>query len=122
MHYLHILEANYWEHYKFAKELSFVLPIDHPKRILLEQQLNEMIQKINLMKIKHVDFLREVTVIKPFDQNGHTFIVGQKLDQVQTPIGAKRHWDLIYINFGNDVFGVNLMYVTQDHERQKHKA
>ena len=38
---LNILQANYWEHLKWAKELSYILPIDHPKRIKIEEVLNE---------------------------------------------------------------------------------
>ena len=37
---LEILEASYWEHYKFAKDLSTFLPLKHPKRQLLEDELN----------------------------------------------------------------------------------
>jgi hypothetical protein len=47
---LQILEANYWEHYKHAKDLSFIFPIDHPKRLLLESNLNNMIEQINKLK------------------------------------------------------------------------
>ncbi len=47
---LEILEANYWEHYKYAKDLAMFLPIDNSKRILLEKQLNEMIAEINKLK------------------------------------------------------------------------
>ena len=36
---LEILEANYWEHYKTAKDISFYLPIEHPKRVKLEKVL-----------------------------------------------------------------------------------
>lgn len=34
-----ILTANYWEHFKFAKELAMYLPINHPKRINIEKEL-----------------------------------------------------------------------------------
>jgi len=47
---LQILEANYWEHYKYAKDLSFIFPIDHPKRLLLESNLNNMLEQINKLK------------------------------------------------------------------------
>lgn len=47
---LQILEYSYWEHYKYAKDLQYVLPIDHPKRVKIEKLLNEMITEINLMK------------------------------------------------------------------------
>lgn len=45
-----ILESNYWEHYKFAKDMAFYLPIDHPKRLLLEEELNKMIKELNELK------------------------------------------------------------------------
>lgn len=47
---LEILEANYWEHYKHAKDLAMFLPIDNLKRLLLEKELNEMIADINKLK------------------------------------------------------------------------
>ncbi len=46
---LEILEHSYWEHYKRAKDLSLVLPLDHPKRIALSSTLkiiNKQIHKI----------------------------------------------------------------------------
>lgn len=47
---LQILEANYWEHFKFAKDISFFLPLDHPTRLKLELELSKMIQEINQIK------------------------------------------------------------------------
>jgi hypothetical protein len=47
-----ILEANYWEHFKFLKDLSLIYPIDHPKRKLLEKNLNEIRSEINKLKEK----------------------------------------------------------------------
>jgi hypothetical protein len=44
---MEILQGNYWEHFKFAKDLALILPLNHPKRIALEKELNEMIIKIN---------------------------------------------------------------------------
>ncbi len=61
---------------------------------------------------KHVDFLREVTVVKSFNKNGHIFNVGDKIDQVKIPIGASRNWNLMYVNIGDEVFCVSLNYVT----------
>jgi len=47
---LEILEGSYWEHYKFAKDLSLYLPLDHPKRKLLEAELNKQLEVINKIK------------------------------------------------------------------------
>lgn len=46
MNKLEILNANYWEHFKFAKDLAGFLPLNHPKRIKVENELNEMIDQI----------------------------------------------------------------------------
>lgn len=37
-----ILKANYWEHFKFAKELALIYPIDHPKRRRIEKHIQEI--------------------------------------------------------------------------------
>ena len=42
IHKLQILEANYWEHYKFAKDISMFYPHDHPKRINLENEMSKL--------------------------------------------------------------------------------
>jgi hypothetical protein len=47
---LEILESSYWEHYKYAKDMAMYLPLDHPKRKLLEKELNEMISELNILK------------------------------------------------------------------------
>ncbi len=49
---LEILESSYWEHFKYLKDISLILPLDHPKRILLEKELSKMIREINLIKNK----------------------------------------------------------------------
>lgn len=43
-----VLIACYWENFKFAKDLAKIYPIEHPKRIEVEKQLNELQQKINI--------------------------------------------------------------------------
>jgi len=43
---LELLQYSYWEHYKFAKDLSFVLPLNHPKRIKIEKELNNILKQI----------------------------------------------------------------------------
>lgn len=37
-----ILKASYWEHFKVAKDLALILPIDHPKRLKIESELNKL--------------------------------------------------------------------------------
>ncbi len=47
---LEILEYSRWEHFKFAKDIALILPMEHPKRKLLEKELHEMITEINILK------------------------------------------------------------------------
>ena len=47
---LEILEYSYWEHFKQAKDLALILPIDHPKRVSVEKELNEIQSKIKKLK------------------------------------------------------------------------
>lgn len=49
---LTILNSNYWEHFKFAKELAGYLNFYHPKRRKIEDKLNEMIEEIQLINKK----------------------------------------------------------------------
>lgn len=49
---LEILQYSYWEHYKLEKDLSFILPIDHPKRKLLSEHREEILSEINELKSK----------------------------------------------------------------------
>lgn len=44
---LEILNASYWEHFKMAKDLALYLPIDNPKRLKIEGELNKMITEIH---------------------------------------------------------------------------
>ena len=44
---LEILSANYWEHYKVAKELAGFLNIDHPKRLRIESELNNILTEMH---------------------------------------------------------------------------
>lgn len=41
-HQLQILTASYWEHFKAAKDLAMILPVDSQKRIAVENSLNEL--------------------------------------------------------------------------------
>lgn len=43
---LEILNSNYWEHFKFAKDLAGFLAHDHPRRRRIEEKLNEMVDEI----------------------------------------------------------------------------
>ncbi len=47
---LEILEYSYWEHFKFAKDIALILPIDHPKRKLIESEVNRLSEKINKLR------------------------------------------------------------------------
>lgn len=47
---LEILTASYWEHFKAAKDLAMLHPIEHPKRIAVEKALNEIQSEINTLK------------------------------------------------------------------------
>jgi len=42
-----ILQYSYWEHYKRARDLGRVLPIEHAKRKAIEKSLNKISQKLN---------------------------------------------------------------------------
>ena len=43
---IELLRYSYWEHYKYAKDLSFVLPIKHPKRVKIEKEINKIQQQM----------------------------------------------------------------------------
>lgn len=43
---LELLQYSYWEHYKAAKDLSFVLPLKHPKRQKIEKEINKIQKQI----------------------------------------------------------------------------
>jgi len=47
---LEILNASYWEHFKYAKELAGYLDLKHPKRIRAEEELSKMIKRIHEIK------------------------------------------------------------------------
>ncbi len=50
---IEILEYNYWEHFKHAKDLGLILPIGHPKRVSLENELTKISNKIHNLKNAH---------------------------------------------------------------------
>ena len=47
---LEILEASYWEHFKVAKDLALYLPLKHPKRVKIENEINKMLKRIHQLK------------------------------------------------------------------------
>lgn len=47
---LEILNASYWEHFKYAKDLALIYPIDNPKRIKVEKEINLILEKIKQLK------------------------------------------------------------------------
>jgi hypothetical protein len=42
-----ILLLSYWEHFKAAKDLALIYPINHPKRISLENELKKLSKMLN---------------------------------------------------------------------------
>jgi hypothetical protein len=49
---LEILEYSYWEHFKHAKDLALILPLEHPKRKEVEKELNQIQKQIKELKDK----------------------------------------------------------------------
>lgn len=49
---IEILEGNYWEHFKIAKDWSLMYPIDDQKRKDIEKTLNELTEEIQILKAK----------------------------------------------------------------------
>lgn len=47
---LELLQYSYWEHFKSAKDLALVLPLNHPKRNALERELNKIQKDIQKLK------------------------------------------------------------------------
>lgn len=45
---LEILQYSYWEHFKFAKDLALILPLNHPKRIKVENEMNKILEQIKI--------------------------------------------------------------------------
>ena len=51
-----ILLANYWAHFKVAKELALILPADHPRRISVQDDINDIQKQLDeLTKTQHND-------------------------------------------------------------------
>jgi hypothetical protein len=47
---IEILEYNYWEHFKALKDISLILPLEHPRRKILESSVNELLKKLHELK------------------------------------------------------------------------
>jgi len=43
-----ILQSSYWEHFKAAKDLALILPLNHPKRIKIENEVNKLSQSLTI--------------------------------------------------------------------------
>ena len=51
---LEILNYSYWEHFKLAKDLALILPLDHPRRQLLEKEMTDLLKQIHQIKNKFI--------------------------------------------------------------------
>ncbi len=49
---LTILKYSYWETYKHSKDLSFTLPLNHPRRVELEKSTNDLLIEMNNLEAK----------------------------------------------------------------------
>ena len=49
---IEILEYSYWEHFRFAKDIALILPIEHPKRKKVEDELNKLQKRLQELKDK----------------------------------------------------------------------
>lgn len=50
---LEILQYNYWEHFKFEKDLAMVLPLNHPKRTEARKHTSEILEQIHKLQSKN---------------------------------------------------------------------
>lgn len=41
-----ILLYSYWEHFKAGKDLALILPVGHPKRLAIEEELNKILEQL----------------------------------------------------------------------------
>ena len=46
---LEIMQYNYWEHYKFEKDISMALPLDNPKRIMMRKATQDLLTEIHAL-------------------------------------------------------------------------
>lgn len=45
-----ILKASYLEHFKAAKDAALILPLNHPKRLVIEKEVNKISNQIKEIK------------------------------------------------------------------------
>ncbi len=50
--HLEIATSCYWEHFNAHKAVALILPVDHPKRIMLNEQMNKLIAEMDELKAK----------------------------------------------------------------------
>lgn len=41
-----ILKYSYWEHFKRAKELALIFPLNHPERVAIEKEMKVMAKEL----------------------------------------------------------------------------
>ena len=49
---MEILQYSYWEHFKAEKDLSMILQLDHPRRIMMHQQTQKLTEDIRKLSMK----------------------------------------------------------------------
>jgi len=47
---IEILEYSYWEHFKAMKDISLILPLTHPKRVKIENALEDILCQLKKLK------------------------------------------------------------------------
>jgi hypothetical protein len=47
---LEILQASYWEHYKYSQDMARYLSLNNHKRLEIEKELNIMLKEIHLLQ------------------------------------------------------------------------
>lgn len=48
---LEILSYSYWEHFKFEKELAYVLPVSHAKRKRIRKETQKILSQIHAINV-----------------------------------------------------------------------
>lgn len=48
----YIVGMSYWEHFKYEKDMALVYPPEHPKRIAVHKQTNELLAQWTAIKNK----------------------------------------------------------------------
>lgn len=49
-----ILQASYWEHFKVAKDIARYLPPEHPYRLKLEKEMENILKILNYDKVNEL--------------------------------------------------------------------